>query len=221
MKCKYDIVLFDLDGTISESGAGIQQGMYYALKSLGIPAQDFTDYLNDYSNFVGPPIQDTFKILCQMNKLNAENALKYYVQFYDEQGKHLNKMYKGIDDVLKELHKSDARVVLCSSKRQKAAEEVVELLKLRKYFDALCGSEDNGWRSEKKDNIPYAIQSVGGSLNNKIVMIGDTKYDAEGARLARVDFIGVLYGYGTKEQMEKEGASVFAEHPLDLMTLLF
>ena len=99
----------------------------------------------------------------------------------------------------------------------------MEILGVRDCFDAVCGSNIDGSRKDKKDLIPYAVKSLGGDLERdraEVVMLGDTWYDAQGARLCGVDFIGATYGYGTKETMQEQGAKVFADTPEALYALL-
>ena len=123
--------------------------------------------------------------------------------------------------MLKKLKESSAKVAVCSSKQQKPADNVCEFLGITKYFDAVCGSAPDGSRKEKEEVIPYTVNVLGGKISDKVVMIGDTKFDAKGARLNGVDFIGVNYGYGTLEAMKAEGASVFADNVKELEALLF
>ena len=110
-----------------------------------------------------------------------------------------------------------------TSKYEPFAEEIIHILDLTDYFDAVCGSNLDGSRKDKWDLIPYAVDSLGGSFDRdreRTVMIGDTRFDAHGAAKIGVDFIGVQYGYGTTEGMQREGATVFAETPADLLPLL-
>ena len=144
-----------------------------------------------------------------------------YQDFYKIHGLTANCLYEGIEDLLIKLRESDAKVAVCSSKQQKPADNVCEYLGITKYFDAVCGSAPDGSRKEKEEVIPYTVEVLGGKITDKVVMIGDTKFDAKGARLNNVDFIGVHYGYGTEETMRAEGAEVFANNAKELESLLF
>ena len=125
--------------------------------------------------------------------------------------------------MLKKLRAENAKLALCSSKYEPFAEEILEILGVRDCFDAVCGSNIDGSRKDGRDLIPYAVKSLGGGLERdraEVVMLGDTWYDAQGARLCDVDFIGTTYGYGTIETMQEQGAKVFADTPEALYALL-
>ena len=214
---RYDYILFDLDGTLSESAPGIRKCIELTLEKLNKPAPD----LIDYSKFIGPPLADTFSGLCGLSQEDTVKALVIYQEFYKIHGLKANRLYDGIEDLLIKLSESEAKVAVCSSKQQKPADDVCELLGITKYFDAVCGSAPDGSRKEKEEVIPYTVGILGGKITDKVVMIGDTKFDAKGARLNNVDFIGVNYGYGTYETMVQEGAKVFAADAKELESLLF
>lgn len=216
---KYKYILFDLDGTVSESAGGIRRSLEHAITALGKPLPD----LDDYTLYIGPPLIDTFRNVCRFNEEDCQKGVELYRDFYDEKGKYINRLYDGIKDVLLKLKKSGARVAVCSSKYEKFAEEIVGILGVSDCFDSVCGSTLDGSRKDKKDLIPYAVKALGGNFDSDrehTVMLGDTYFDARGARLCGVDFIGVEYGYGTTEEMKNEGAEVFAKTPADLLPLL-
>lgn len=216
---KYKYVLFDLDGTVSESAGGIRMSLEHAIKSLGKPSPD----LNDYTLYIGPPLIDTFRNVCHFSEEDSRNGVELYRDFYDEKGKYVNKLYDGIREVLVKLRENGAKIAVCSSKYEKFAEEIVEILGVSDCFDAVCGSTLDGSRKDKKDLIPYAVKALNGNFEEdrqSVIMLGDTYFDARGARQCGVDFIGVEYGYGSVETMRQEGAKVFAKTPPDLISLL-
>lgn len=215
----YKYVLFDLDGTVSESAGGIRMSLEHAIKSLGKPLPD----LNDYTLYIGPPLIDTFRNVCHFSEEDSRNGVELYRDFYDEKGKYVNKLYDGIREVLVKLRENGAKIAVCSSKYEKFAEEIVEILGVSDCFDAVCGSTLDGSRKDKKDLIPYAVKALGGNFEEdrqSVIMLGDTYFDARGAKQCGVDFIGVEYGYGSVETMRQEGAEVFAKTPSDLIGLL-
>ncbi len=217
---KYKYVLFDLDGTLSESAKGIRMSLEYAINKLGKPLPD----LDDYTLYIGPPLIDTFRNVCGFSEEDSQSGVELYRGFYEEKGKYQNKLYDGIKQVLEKLKAEGAKIAVCSSKYEKFAKEIIELLGVSDLFDAVCGSTLDGSRKDKKDLIPYAVKSLGGNLQTDrkcIVMLGDTHFDAKGARLCGVDFIAAQYGYGSCEAMKMEGAQVFAKTPFDLLKLLF
>lgn len=213
---KYKYVLFDLDGTISESALGVRKSIEYTINKFNKTMPD----LEDYTLYIGPPIYDTFKNVCKFKDDEIEEAISVYRENYDSVGKLYNKLYNGIEDLLKQLKKNKIKIAVCSSKYEKFAYEIIEILGVKEYFDAVCGSTPDASRQDKAQLIPYAISSLGGDIKedyNKTLMIGDTYFDAEGARLCKVDFIGVEYGYGDKEKMIAEGATKFIKTPLEIL----
>lgn len=216
---KYKYILFDLDGTISESAFGIRESLEHAITSMNKPLPN----LDDYTLYIGPPLIDTFRNICHFNEEDCQVGIELYRDYYNTRGKFVNRLYDGIADVLARLKESGARLAVCSSKYEKFAEEIVEYLGVGKYFDAVCGSTLSGSRKDKKDLIPYAIESLGGDAEmdrELTVMLGDTYFDARGARLCKVDFIGVEYGYGSIQTMKDEGAVKFAKAPEEIISLL-
>ena len=213
---KYKYVLFDLDGTISESALGVRKSIEYTINKFNKTMPD----LDDYTLYIGPPIYDTFKNVCKFKDDEIEEAISVYRENYDSVGKLYNKLYNGIEDLLKQLKKNKIKIAVCSSKYEKFAYEIIEILGVKEYFDAVCGSTPDASRQDKAQLIPYAISSLGGDIKedyNKTLMIGDTYFDAEGARICKVDFIGVEYGYGDKEKMMAEGATKFVKTPLEIL----
>lgn len=216
---KYKYYLFDLDGTISESAAGIRESLENAITTMGKPLPN----LDDYTLYIGPPLLDTFRNICHFDEEESARGVEIYRHYYNTKGKLVNKLYDGIDRVLSALKSDGARIAVCSSKYEKFAEEITELLGVRDMFDAVCGSALDGTRKDKKDLIPYAVDCLGGSLESdrsSTVMIGDTWFDAKGARLCGVDFVGVEYGYGSLDTMKKEGGTVFAKTTAELLDIL-
>ena len=216
---KYKYLLFDLDGTVSESAEGIRASLEYAINTLGAPMPD----LSDYTRYVGPPLIDTFLNLVGLDPETAERGAQLYRDYYNEKGKFLNRVYKGIPELLGRLREEDVKMCICSSKYELFAEEIIGILGLSGDFDAVCGSNIDGSRKDKKDLIPYAVACLGGDFERdreRTVMLGDTWYDAKGAKLCGVDFIGVRYGYGKTADMEEQGAKLFADTPGELFELL-
>lgn len=216
---KYKYILFDLDGTVIESAYGIRSSLEYAINSLGKPLPD----LSDYTIYIGPPLIDTFKNYCGFDDDTAEHGARLYRDYYNEKGKFLNRTYAGIPQLLERLRAEGSKLAICTSKYEKFAEEISEILGITEYFDAVCGSNLDGSRKDKKDLIPYAIEKLGGNLEadrEKTVMIGDTWFDAKGARLSGIDFIGVEYGYGSLEAMREQGTKAFAKKPMEIFDLI-
>ncbi len=216
---KYKYILFDLDGTVSESAQGIRKSLEYAIKKLDCHMPN----LDDYTLYIGPPLIDTFRNLCGLSPKEAEYGASLYRSYYNEKGKFLNRAYPGVREAAEALQKHDLLLAICTSKYESFAKEILHILDLEDCFDEVCGSNLDGSRKDKKDLIPYAIERLGGNFpkdRDATVMIGDTWYDAMGARLCGVDFIGARYGYGTESAMREQGAEVFADDPQELAELI-
>lgn len=213
---KYDAVLFDLDGTLTDSADGIRRCVELTMQELGRPCPD----LSDYSRYIGPPLNRTFRLLCGLNDEEVDRALPIYRKYYDVHGTAANRLFDGMTEVLNALRGSPLQVAVCTSKNERLARDVVAYLGIGGLVDAVCGSRDDGTRKEKADLIPYALHTLGDVLPERAVMVGDTYFDTIGAVRCGVDFIGVLYGYGTRSSMEESGAGMFAASPQELLPLL-
>lgn len=217
MNCIYDYVLFDLDGTLSASAPGIRRCIELTMEKMGKVTPD----LSDYSRYIGPPLITTFQKLCGLTLEEAKTALSIYLDYYETEGEPRNSLFDGIMHLLQRLRGSRAKVAVCTSKNEVSAKNVCDYLGVTELLDALCGSDHSTGRREKEDIIPYAMETLGAKATDKVVMIGDTHFDAKGARYNGVDFIGVTYGYGKDEDMIAEGATVFAASAEELEKILF
>ena len=184
----------------------------HALKALSLPCPD----LSDYTLYVGPPLQDTFRELCKVPEKLVQPAMVMYRDFYDDVGIRNNALYDGVIELLDKLRGEGCRVAICTSKNEPVAERVAESLGLIGHIDAICGSTLDGCRRAKKDIIPYALSTLGCTDKSRAVMVGDTHFDATGAVETGLDFIGVTYGYGSRESMEAVGGEVFADAPMEI-----
>lgn len=216
---RYKYVLFDLDGTISRSAEGIRASLEHAINQLGADMPD----LSDYTRYIGPPLIDIFKNIVGLDDERAEIGAHLYRSYYSKRGKMLNHTYDGIEPLLESLKSKGVRLAVCTSKYESFAREIIEILELENYFDAVCGSTIDGSRKDKKDLIPYAVEALGGKFERdkaQTVLLGDTFYDTRGAVECGIDFIGVEYGYGDKDEMVREGATVFVKTPAEIEALI-
>ncbi len=216
---KYKYILFDLDGTVSRSAEGIRASLEYAINELQVPKPN----LDDYTLYIGPPLIDTFKNLVGLDDERAEIGSQLYRSYYNKRGKFLNRAYDGMEEVLRQLKNEGCLLAICTSKYEPFAQEILEMLGLSDYFDAVCGSNLDGSRKDKRDLVPYAVRSLGGSFPGdraQTVLIGDTYFDTRGAVACGVDFVAAEYGYGAADAMKRDGAKVFAKTPQDILTAL-
>ena len=213
--CPFEAVLFDLDGTVSESHPGIIASARQALEEYGWPMPaDF-----DYRKFIGPPIVQSLMQYAGMPEKEAEVCLTLYRKYYNG-GEIFNAAaYPGIPELMRRLKARGVRVCLATSKPQQMAEKVAEHLGISRWLSCLAGADAADKESDKPGLIARCLRETG-VPKEKAVMIGDTRFDAEGAAAAGVRFIGVLYGYGTREEMAAHGAEVFAKDVSELQDLL-
>lgn len=214
---QYDAVLFDLDGTLTASAEGIRDCIRLTMQELGRPCPD----LSDYSEYIGPPLNRTFSLLCGLTDEEVGRALPIYRGYYDIYGTKANRLFDGVTDVLSALRNSALKTAVCTSKNERLARDVVAMLGIKDSLDAVCGSRDDGSRKEKPDLIPYALSALGDIPASRAVMVGDTYFDTLGAVATGVDFIGVTYGYGKRSAMEAAGAAKFAASPKEILPFIF
>lgn len=195
-----DYLLFDLDGTLTDPKIGITTCVQYALASFGIEEPD----LDKLEPFIGPPLLDSFKQFYGMSEEDGLKAVAKYRERFNDVGIFENEIYPGMEKMLKYLKTSGMHLAVASSKPTVFVERILEHFHIQQYFDVVVGSELDGTRSKKSEVVQEALNQLfkGGPVQRESVyMIGDTKYDIEGARECGVESIGVAYGYGGLEQL--------------------
>lgn len=214
---KYDIILFDLDGTISNSKEGITNCVQYALSKFGIEELD----LDALEHFIGPPLRDEFKRAYGFTADEAEKATAIYRERYEPVGIYEAYMYPGIAELLKFLKENGKIIGLATSKPQDMAEEVLKYFNILEYFDYVMGAERVGPRQSKTDVLLELFKEMGVSEDkSSIVLIGDTCFDVQGAVNVGIDCIGVGYGFGNGQDMLDAGAVLIAEDAKELINIL-
>lgn len=208
--------LFDLDGTLTDPGVGITNSVAYALKSYGITVEDRTSL---YS-FIGPPLKESFERFYGFSPEQADEAVGKYREYFGEKGLMENKAYDGILPMLEELKGKGARLLVATSKPTCYAREILENFGMLSCFEFVAGSNLDGSRVKKDEVIAYALQEMGICCLEEAVMIGDREHDIIGAKKCGISSIGVLYGYGSREELEKHGADRIVESVGELRTRL-
>lgn len=206
-------ILFDLDGTLTDSGEGIINSVIPALEHYGIaiPSRE------ELRVFVGPPLHDTF-LRFGVPADQLENATKIYRSRYIPIGKFENAPYPGIPELLETLKAQGHKLFVATSKPEPMAVEILEHFDLARYFDRICGAAMDTSRSSKEAVIAYLLEQNGSAEN--MVMVGDTKYDVIGAKAHGIPTIGVSWGYGEIEEMLEAGAAAIAHTTQELLELL-
>ena len=208
----YDIILLDLDGTLTDPGVGITNSVKYALEKWDIKVEDRSELYK----FIGPPLVDSFKKYYGFSDEESLKALKYYREYFSVKGLFENEKYEGIDAFLENLKKNGKSIVLATAKPEKYAVQILKHFGIYEYFDFIAAATMDETRNKKADVIEYAIKSFGIKDISKAIMVGDREDDILGAKKFGMDSLGVLYGYGSREELETAGATYVAENPADV-----
>ena len=208
---KYEVLLFDLDGTLTESGTGIINAVKYALSQYGIEEND----VETLNKFIGPPLVRSFSEIYGFSEEKSMEAVLKYREYYSTKGLFKNELYEGIDKLIPDLKNAGYKLVLATAKPEMFTFRIMEHFGLDKYFDFIAGALDSEKRIEKHEIIEYALESINAD-KEKCIMIGDRKNDIEGAKMNGLESLGVLYGYGSREEHEKHGATYIVETVEDL-----
>ena len=206
-------ILFDLDGTLTDSGEGILNCAELALRHFGLPIPD----RQTLRVFVGPPLHDTF-VKFGVPEDKAEEAVAVYRSRYTTVGKFENTPYPGVHKMLQALKDQGHTLLVATSKPEGMSIEIMDKFDLSKYFSRICGATMDRSRSSKEDVIAYLLEQNGTAEN--MVMVGDTAFDVLGAAAHKIPTIGVSWGYGSVEEMKNAGAVAIAYSMDELLTLL-
>ena len=212
----FDYLFFDLDGTLTDPAPGITNSFKYSLKFFGreIPSYE------TLCTFIGPPLQDTFKNLLNFEDDKIPDAIKKYREYFAEKGLFENSVYPGIPELLSTLKQNGKKLVVATSKPEDFSIRIIEHFDLTKYFENVCGSLHDTTRITKDEVIKFAIERNNISDKSKILMIGDRKHDILGAKKNSIKSCGVLFGYGSREELETAGADYIAEDVAALRKIL-
>lgn len=213
---KYDVIIFDLDGTLSNSGEGITKSVQYALAKMGIKEDD----LDNLRHFVGPPMKDEMMLSYNFTDGQAAEAVAFYRERYIPIGIYETSLYDGVIELLRALKENDKIIAIATSKPQKMAEEVLEYLKIDSYFDFVMGADMIGGKQSKEDVLNALLDMLPIKDKAKMLMVGDTKFDVKGANALSIDCIGVSYGYGDKKEMLDLGAVTVVDKVLELLEII-
>lgn len=200
-------ILFDLDGTLTDSGEGIINCAILALEHFGCPIPS----REALRVFVGPPLHESF-IKHGVPEDKAEEAVAIYRSRYIPIGKYENTPYPGIRELLERLQAEGHKLYVATSKPESMSVDILEHFDLAKYFTKICGASMDTSRTNKDAVIAYLLNECGAQEN--AVMVGDTAFDVLGAKVHGIPTIGVSWGYGTVEDMEKAGAAAIV-HSMD------
>lgn len=212
----YQTILFDLDGTLTDPGEGITNSVAYALEKFDIKNEDRTSLYK----FIGPPLKDSFMEFYGFSEEDALKAIAYYRERFREKGMFENMVYDGIVELLSKLKHAGKKLIVATSKPEEFTLTILKHFDLLQYFDFVAGATMDGSRSEKEEIIHYALEHCQIENLDETVMVGDRKFDILGAKTNGIDSIGVLFGYGSLEELEIAGATYIADSPEELGKLI-
>ena len=209
----YHSILFDLDGTLTDPAEGITNSVMYALKQYGIEENDRTKL---YS-FIGPPLVDSFMEKYGFSEEKAREATAYFREYFREKGIFENVPYEGMTECLAALKQRGRTLILATSKPEVFAKMILERFGFAPYFDYVFGASMDETRTRKDEVIAYALSGAGIEDPSDCVMVGDRKHDVLGAKANGMDAVGVLFGYGSREELTEAGARYIAETVEDIL----
>ena len=209
-----DAIFFDLDGTLTDPKPGITRSIQYALDKLGQPTIPTEDEL---TWCIGPPLRASFVKL--LGEASADLAVSLYRERFSDIGLYENSVYPGVVDVLTALRQSGHRLFVATSKAHVFADRIIDHFGLREHFELVFGAELDGTRADKSDLLAYALKTAAVESSHA-VMIGDRSHDMIGARNNGIKGIGVLYGYGSEQELMAAGASQLCATPKAVLDCL-
>lgn len=212
---RYDVILFDLDGTLTDPANGLVEGFAYAFRKIGVEYGE----RSSLKRFIGPPLYEEWQKVFGFTPEESSHAIEIFREYYDVYGWWDNIPYDGIKEALAELKKRGYTLAVATSKPEDTAKRVLNLFDLTKYFDFIGGALRSTERDKKSDVINYVLDSLGVSDRTGVVLVGDRKFDAEGAAAVGIDSIGVLWGHGSKEEIGSAGFIKVIDTPSELLEL--
>ena len=213
---KYKTIFFDLDGTITDSAPGIMNSIKYALEKNHLPMLSE----EQLRSFIGPPLRDSFREFYGMTSAQADEASEKYGEYFSRQGIFENKLYAGIPELLSALQAQGATLAIATSKPDFLAERIARHFGFRDRFTLICGGTAYGPCSTKAGVIRETLAQLRIDDPSQAVMIGDRRFDIEGAAAAGMESIGVLWGYGSREELEKASPDYLAADIPELRRIL-
>jgi len=199
---RYPYIFFDLDGTLTDPGVGITNSVAYALERYGIHVAD----RRTLYPFIGPPLADSFAHFYGFSPADARAAVDVYREYFADRGIFENELYPGIPALLERLRADGRKLVMATSKPEEFALRIAEHFGIAGYFDCVAGAAMDETRTAKWEVIAYALERLGGPAPAEVLMVGDREHDVQGANRCGIATLGVLYGYGSREELMSAGA---------------
>ena len=213
-KCKQNVILFDLDGTLTDSAEGVIRSAQYMQEKMGFKVWETADL----KFIVGPPLMKTFTEDFGMDKETAEKAVVVFRERYSTIGMYENKVYAGVEEMLAALKAKGKRMGVATSKKEELAIEILEHFGIAKYFDVIGGDKREVGRNTKAKVMEYVLEALEAEKDD-VIMVGDRLFDIEGAHTLGVPCIAVEYGYGDRAEFEQYGADYIVATAEDVVDL--
>lgn len=207
--------LFDLDGTLTDPAIGITNSVMHALEKYDIHVEDRSELYP----FIGPPLDYSFKTFYGFSDEQAVQAIKYYREYFSVTGLFENSVYDGIPELLEKLKEKGVKIALATSKPYEFSIKILKHFDLYKYFDFFGAATMDGRISKKEDVISTLLNEMGAQNKDEILMVGDRYHDIEGAKANDLKSAGVLWGYGSKEELQNAGAEYILSEPFEILQL--
>ncbi len=213
---KYDYVIFDFDGTVADTGEGILKSLQYSFEQMGRKVPD----LSDLKKFIGPPIHYSYVNFYGVAEEDVEEYIKKYRERYRKIGIFECFVYPGMRKTLQKLREAGVKTGIASSKPVKLVYDVMEYLRLTEFFDAVVGTQfDDSNHPGKTDLVLESMRKLGAE-KERTLMVGDRYFDIDGAKGAGIDSIGVVYGYGSREEFMEHGATYIIDAPEEILDIV-
>ena len=209
---RYTTLVFDLDGTLTDPGVGITNSVAYALQRFGITVADRSELFP----FIGPPLADSFAQSYGFSPADVRRAVALYREYYSDRGIFENRLYDGVPELLQWLRAAGVTLLVATSKPEPYAVQILEHFALNEAFTCITGSHLDGTRVDKAEVIACALDTAGITEKASTLMVGDRKFDLIGAQTVGIDSLAVLFGYGSRAELESAGATYLAEHVDDI-----
>ncbi|MGD9560212.1 MAG: HAD family hydrolase [Oscillospiraceae bacterium] len=204
-------ILFDLDGTLTDSAEGVTNSVCYALREMGLPIPQPAVL----ERFIGPPLAESFRQVGGLDAAQTKLAVKHFRVYFSKEGVRQNTVYDGMFPLLEKLKSAGRRLYVATNKAEFFARRVLDMRGLMPYFDLVAGSDLVRTDETKADMVARVLQQSGADPAGA-VMVGDRRHDVEGAKANGIACVGVLYGYGSRAELADAGATIFAETVADL-----
>ncbi|MGE7113876.1 HAD family hydrolase [Lysinibacillus sp. NPDC047702] len=199
----YSVVLFDLDGTLSDPKIGITKSVQYSLEKMEIIEED----LDKLEIFIGPPLQVSLAEQYGMDEAQIQQAIAYYRERFSKKGMYENKLYPDVASLLANLKEQGYQLAVATSKPTIFAEQILSYFNIEHFFDLVVGSHLDGTQSAKGEIIEFVLENFNEVPRHQFIMIGDRKYDIVGAQENQIDSIGVTYGFGSLKELQDAQAT--------------